>query len=53
MFVGTLIGTTLQWFSGVPDKSVTSFQEFSRVFKKQFSAKKVEPPRLVDLFDVS
>jgi len=60
MFVGTLTGMTLQWFNGIPDGHVTSFSQFSRLFREQFSklfreqfsTNKVKPPRLYDLFDV-
>jgi len=52
MFVWTLMGTTLQRFNGILDVRITSFQEFSNMFKEQFSANKIEPPRLADLFDV-
>ena len=52
MFMGTFTGTTLQWFSGIPDGQITSFSQFSRMFREQFSINKVKPPRLYDLFCV-
>ena len=44
MFMGTFTGTTLQWFSGIPDGQITSFP--------RFSINKVKPPRLYELFSV-
>ena len=32
MFMGTLTDTTLQWFSGLPDGHITSFDQFSKLF---------------------
>ena len=52
MFMGTITGTTLQWFSGIPDGHITYFPQFSKMFKEQFSANKVNPPRLYDLFNI-
>jgi len=37
MFMSTFTGTTLQWFSGLPDGHFTSFAQFSRLFREQFS----------------
>jgi len=33
MFMGTLTGTTLQWFVGLLDGHITSFDQFSELFK--------------------
>jgi len=52
MLMGIFIGTTLQWFSGIPDGHITSFPQFSRMFREQFSTNKVKPPKLYDLFNV-
>jgi len=52
MFIGTFTGTTLQWFSGIPDGQITSFPQFSRMFREQLSVNKVKPPRLYDLFSI-
>jgi len=37
MFMGTFIGTALQWFCGLPDGQITSFDKFSELFREQFS----------------
>jgi len=47
----TFTGTTLQWFSEISDGHIT-FPQFSRMFREHFSANKVKPPRLYDLFNV-
>jgi len=52
MFMGTFIGTTLQWFSGILDGQITFFPQFSRMFKEQFSVNKIKPIRLYDIFGV-
>jgi len=52
MFMGTFTGTTLQWFSGLPDGHITSFDQFSDLLKEQFSMNQVKPPILYDLFNV-
>jgi len=52
MFMSTFIGTTLQWFSGLPDGHITSFEQFSRLFRGQFFVNQVKPPMLYDLFNV-
>jgi len=33
MFMGTFTGTMLQWFSGLPDGHITSFDQFSELFR--------------------
>jgi len=43
MFMGTFTRTTLQWFSGILNSHITSFPQFSRMFKEHFSANKVNP----------
>jgi len=50
--MGTFTGTTLQWLSGIPNGQITSFSQFSKMFREQFSVNKVKPPRLYDLFNV-
>ena len=52
MFMSTFTGTTLEWFSGLPDGHITFFAQFSRLFREQFSVNQVKPPKLYDLFNV-
>jgi len=52
MLMGTFTGITLQWFSGILDGQITSFSQFSMMFRESFSANKVKPLRIYDLFGV-
>ena len=52
VFVGTLSGAALKWFSGIPRATVTSFPMFARMFLERFVANRAKPPRMSDLFDV-
>jgi len=51
MFVGTLIGTTLQWFSRIPDGTVDSLQTFSQL-SLTICSESGQAPKLADLFDI-
>nr|KYP43650.1 hypothetical protein KK1_034878 [Cajanus cajan] len=50
--MGTLKKAALDWFSGLPDQSITDFDVFSRMFMAQFAANKKKPPITSDLFDL-
>jgi len=52
MFMGTFTGTTLQWFSVLPDDHITSFDQFYELFREQFSVNQTKPPISFDLFSV-
>jgi len=52
MFMSTLTGTALDWFVSLPDGHVTSFTQFSTLFREQYIANKAPPPISYDLFDV-
>ncbi|XP_020218616.1 uncharacterized protein LOC109801874 [Cajanus cajan] len=52
LFMGTLKKAALDWFSGLPDRSITNFDVFSRLFMAQFAANKKKPPITSDLFDL-
>nr|KYP56272.1 hypothetical protein KK1_002509 [Cajanus cajan] len=52
LFIGTLKKAALDWFSGLPDRSITDFDVFSRMFMAQFAANKKKPPITSDLFDL-
>jgi len=52
IFMGTFIGTSLQWFNGIHDGQITSFSRFSTMFKEQFSSNKVKRLRIYNLFSV-
>jgi len=46
MFMGTLTETIMQSFSGLPDGHITSFDQFSELFREQFSVNQAKPPIL-------
>jgi len=52
LFMGTFSGTTLDWFISLPDGHITSFDQFSMLFRKQFIVNQAPPPVSFDLFDV-
>ncbi|XP_020207268.1 uncharacterized protein LOC109792284 [Cajanus cajan] len=52
LFMGTLKKAALNWFSGLPDRSITDFDVFSRLFMAQFAANKKKLPITSDLFDL-
>ncbi|XP_020206976.1 uncharacterized protein LOC109792010 [Cajanus cajan] len=52
LFMGTLKKAALDWFSGLPNRSITDFDVFSRLFMAQFTANKKKPPITSDLFDL-
>jgi len=52
MFAGTLVGTKLDWFSSLPEKSITLFEVFLRSFISHFSTNKAKPLEVVDLIEV-
>ncbi|XP_020205426.1 uncharacterized protein LOC109790650 [Cajanus cajan] len=52
LFMGTLKKAALDWFSGLPDRSITDFDVFSRLFMALFAANKKKPPITSDLFDL-
>jgi len=52
LFMGTFSGTTLDWFIGLPDGHITSFDQLSTLFREQFIVNRALPPVSFDLFDV-
>jgi len=52
LFMSTLAGTTLDWFISLPDGHVTSFAQFSTLFREQYIANQAPPPVSYDLFDI-
>jgi len=36
LFMGTFAGTTLDWFIGLPDGHITSFDQFATLLREQF-----------------
>jgi len=52
LFMGTFSGTTLDWFISLLDGHITSFDQFSTLFREQFIINQAPPPISFDLFDV-
>jgi len=52
MFMGTFTGTTLQWFVGLLDGHIPSFNQFFGLFREQFIVNQAQPPVPFDLFGV-
>jgi len=52
MFMGTFTSTSLQWFSGLPNGHITSFDQFSELFREQFSVNQAQPLISFDFFNV-
>ena len=53
MFMGTFIGMTLQWFVGLPDGYITSFDQFSGLFREQFIFNQAQLPISFDFFGIN
>ena len=52
LFKSTFSGTTLDWFISLPNGHITSFYQFSTLFREQYIVNQAPPPVSYDLFDV-
>jgi len=52
LFMSTFSGRTLDWFISLPDGNITSFDQFSTLFREQYIINQAPPPVSYDLFDV-
>jgi len=52
LFMSTLAGVALDWFVSLPDRHITSFDQFSMLFREHYIVNRVPPPISYDLFDV-
>jgi len=52
MFMGTFTGMVLQWFVGLLNSHITSFDQFSGLFKEEFIVNQAQPLVPFDLFGV-
>jgi len=52
MFMVTFTGITLQWFNGLPNGHITSFDQFFELFREQFIVNQAQPLVSFDLFNV-
>jgi len=52
LFMSTLTGTALDWFVSLPDGHITSFDQFTTLFREQYIVNRAPPPISYDLFDI-
>jgi len=52
LFMRTFSGITLDSFISLPNGHITSFYQFSNLFREQFIVNQIPPPISFDLFDV-
>ena len=52
LFMSTFSGTVLDWFISLPDGQITSFDQFSTLFREQYIINQTPPPISYDLFDL-
>jgi len=52
LFMSTLVGVAMDWLISLPDGHVTSFAQFSQLFREQYIANSAPPSVSYDLFDV-
>ena len=52
LFMSTFSGTALDWFVSLPNGHITSFDQFSTLFREQFIVNQAPPPIYYDLFYV-
>jgi len=52
LFLSTVAGAALDWFVSLPDGHITSFDQFSTLFREQYLVNRVPPPISYDVFNV-
>ncbi|XP_027916049.1 uncharacterized protein LOC114175492 [Vigna unguiculata] len=52
MFVGTLSSTALKWFGKIPHATITSFNDFARLFMDRFAVNRPKQLQIADMFDI-
>jgi len=52
MFMGTLAEIALEWFNIILRSSINLFADFKHVFLERFSANRVKPVEMADMFDI-
>ena len=52
LFMSTLACAALDWFISLPDGHITSFDQFTTLFREQYIVNRAPPPISYDLFDV-
>ena len=52
LFMSMLAGATLEWFVSLPDGHITTFDQFSMLFREQYLVNRAPPPISYDVFDI-
>jgi len=52
LFMSMLAGAVLDWFVSLPDGHITSFDQFTTLFREQYIINRAPPLVSYDLFDV-
>ena len=52
LFMSTLAGAALERFVSLPDRRITSFDQFSMLFREQYLVNRAPPPISYDVFDI-
>jgi len=52
LFMSMLAGVALDWLVSLPNEHITSFNQFSTLFREQYIVNRTPPPISYDLFDV-
>jgi len=52
LFMSTLASTALEWFVSLPDGHITTFDQFSTLFREQLLVNKAPPLISYDVFDI-
>ena len=50
--MSTLAGTTLEWFVSLPDRHITTFDQFATLFMEQYLVNKAPTRLSYDVFDI-
>jgi len=52
LFMSMLAGAALEWFVSLPDGRITTFYQFSMLFREQYLVNRAPPPISYDVFDI-
>jgi len=52
LFMRTLAGATLEWFVSLPDAHITTFDQFTTLFREQYLINRAPPSIFYDVFDI-
>jgi len=52
LFMSTLVGAALEWFVSLPDGHITTFDQFTTLFREQYLVNKAPTRLSYDVFDI-